>query len=310
MPLAAEVDFASVGDVGTLHVWLDGVEITELFAFGPAPAPWRTRGRAERVWPEGLAPGVHVLLASIRIQGIDFTSGRYFTTEGDPFADGVVSTSVGTQGGFNQAQLPDIVTGTPVGTGLFFGSLDVFSLGLGGEIVLSFDDNAIADGPGVDFTVFENPFLRVVAGFSGEPFMEPGRVSASQDGVSWHAFPCSLSPLEIPLHHPGCAGVYPVLADGSATTPHASHPTPGPPLGELVGLPLGSVPVPEGSGGDSFDLADVGLAWARYLRIEAATWVDSPTGPSNAGFDLDAAAAVHSVPATDANVNGVPDALE
>jgi hypothetical protein len=310
MPLDVEISFATVGDLQTLHVWLDGVEITDRFALSPAAAWWRTAGRAEGVWLESLAPGPHLLQASLWIGDLEYTESRLFTTAGDPFADGVASAAIGTQGGFNAGQLPGIVTGPPLGAGLFFGSLDVFSLGLGGEIVLSFDDNVIVDGPGVDFTVFENAFLTISAGFSAEPFMEPGRVSASQDGVLWVPFPCSLSPVEIPLYHPGCAGVYPVLSDGSPATPHPSLPTSGPPIGALVGLPLGSVPTPDGSGGDSFDLAQVGLPWARYLRIQAATWVDAPTGPTNAGFDLDAVAAVHSAPATDGDGNGVPDAVE
>ncbi len=71
-----------------------------------------------------------------------------------------------------------------------------------------------------------------------------------------------------------------------------------------------SLPVVGGAGGDAFDLSDVGLSWARYVRIEAAGFIDGPDGPDNAGFDLDALAAVHSVPATDADENGIPDAVE
>jgi hypothetical protein len=55
---------------------------------------------------------------------------------------------------------------------------------------------------------------------------------------------------------------------------------------------------PSVSGGDSFDLADVGLAWAAYVRITdpGAAIPDPgnlvPPGTSG-GFDLDAIAAVH-----------------
>ena len=48
----------------------------------------------------------------------------------------------------------------------------------------------------------------------------------------------------------------------------------------------------------------------RYVRIEAAAFVDGPTGPDNAGFDLDALAAVHAVPGADDDANGIPVALE
>ena len=78
----------------------------------------------------------------------------------------------------------------------------------------------------------------------------------------------------------------------------------------FIGQVKGAIPVPYGSGGDSFDLADVGLGWARYVRIEAADHVNGPFGPDNAGFDLDAMVAVNSAPATDADQNGVPDAVE
>ena len=54
--------------------------------------------------------------------------------------------------------MPDIVLGPPVGGGALAGSLDVVSLGFSGEIVLCFEPNAIVDGPGADFIVFENAF--------------------------------------------------------------------------------------------------------------------------------------------------------
>jgi len=134
-------------------------------------------------------------------------------------------------------------------------------------------------------------------------------VSVSQDGVVWYTFPCALDLGEAP-YHPGCAGVYPVLTDGEAGTPHASVPTLAPPIEDLVGVSVIGLPVPEGSGGDSFDLADVGLSWARFVRVEAAGFVDGPSGPDNAAFDLDGMAAVHSAPATDDDDDGIPDAVE
>ena len=82
----------------------------------------------------------------------------------DPYADAVESFDPGTSGGFQQAELPGVVLGPPAEPGLFVGSTDVVSLGLEGVIVLRFDDNVIVDGPGVDFTVFENAFMRRPAG--------------------------------------------------------------------------------------------------------------------------------------------------
>jgi hypothetical protein len=55
---------------------------------------------------------------------------------------------------------------------------------------------------------------------------------------------------------------------------------------------------PTVSGGDSFDLADVGLDWAAYVRItDPGAAIPDPGNMippgNNAGFDLDAIAAVH-----------------
>ena len=173
---------------------------------------------------------------------------------------------------------------------------------------LEFVDNVVLDGPGVDFTVFENPFMTTVLGFVGDPFAEPGRVSVSQDGTTWHVFTaCETAPLDPPLH-PGCAGVFPTLSDPlDPLTPHPSIPTETP-ITDVIGVPQATVVVPDGSGGDSFDLEDVGLTWARFVRIED---VGPALGQSGTvGFDLDAVAAVNSGVPTDANGNGIPDAAE
>jgi hypothetical protein len=212
---------------------------------------------------------------------------------GDPYADSVVTFVQGANGGFNAGALPEIVLGSPEGSGLFQGGLDVVSLGRSGRIDLRFDDNVIVDGVGVDFTVFENAFLEIGAGnLTVPPFAEPGRVSVSQDGIEWFAFPCPLELLAAP-YWPGCAGVYPALSDGTLDTPDATIPT-SVPIEDLVGVSVFSIEAPPGSGGDSFDLADVGLGWARYVRVESADFDVSVVGSGNSGFDLDAVVAVNS----------------
>jgi hypothetical protein len=190
----------------------------------------------------------------------------------EPCADTVVSYTKGTNGGFGEDMLPTIVLGPPYGEGLNVGSLDVASLGNGGDITLAFEDNAIVDGPGVDFTVFENAFEDLVTGVR---FIEAGVVSASADGVNYFSFPYVGSPT-----FAGLAGVTPVLSHpDNAIDPRD----------------------PAESGGDSFDLADVGLASARFVRIvDPAADVDDPgnhfptPGVGKSGFDLDAVVAVHS----------------
>ena len=188
---------------------------------------------------------------------------------GGPFADFVASFTPGTGAGFGADQLPGIVLGPPHGGGEVQGSLDVLSLGNDGVIVLGLDSPVICDGPGADLTVFENPFH---AGSPDGPiFAEYGIVAVSQDGVNFVTFPYD------PVTHVGLAGQNPVL----------SNPDNGiSPLDPSV------------SGGDQFDLADVGLSWAKYVRItDPGASIDDPGNHvppgTQAGFDLDAIAALH-----------------
>ncbi len=186
-----------------------------------------------------------------------------------PFADFVVSFMPGTGAGFGQDQLPGIVLGPPQGGGELQGSLDVLSLGNNGVIVLGFDPPVICDGPGADLTVFENPFHAGTP--DGPVFVEYGIVAVSQDGVNFVTFPYD------PVTHVGLAGQNPVF----------SKPDNGiSPLDPSV------------SGGDQFDLADVGLTWAKYVRItDPGASIDDPGNHvppgTQAGFDLDALAALH-----------------
>lgn len=194
----------------------------------------------------------------------------------DPCLDDVVSFTVGQNGGFNAGVggspnlLPDIVLGAPRGLGQTAGSLDVVSLGDGGSITVAFTDNRIVDGPGPDFTVFENPFLAPGLGI----FTEVATVAASADGVNFFTFP----------HGPdlsGLAGRTPVYANADTNTIDPRDPAV--------------------SGGDQFDLATIGLASARFLRItDPGMSIDDvgnhfPTpGVGKSGFDLDAVVAIHS----------------
>jgi hypothetical protein len=315
MPLDVSFRLQSGLVVATLGVKLNGHDVTDRFTVGPAQGGWHT-AQAARLWDGFVLPGANALEVRVQSSGGTWTTRiAAFEALGDPYADAVVSVQVGQYGGFpSPSFLPGIVLGPPRGSGLLQGGFDVFSLGFGGEIVLRFDDNVIVDGDGVDFTVFENAFLAEnPATLTIErPFADPAIVGVSQDGVTWHEFPCLLvTQPATGTWYPGCAGVFPTLSHADQPgTPHASIPTTVP-LAALIGASSEPVPDPGGAGGDSFDLAQVGLAWARYVRIrDPDFWTGDPFGATNAGFDLDAIAAVHSVPATDANGNGVPDALE
>ena len=174
---------------------------------------------------------------------------------GDPFADLVVDYVPGGGAGFGQDDYPDIVLGPPLGGGANSGSLDVLSLGEGGEIVLEFTDRQLYDGEGIDLLVFENPF---------SDWVEPVSVAASTDGIVWNEWNCDLEDSD----YIGCAGVNPVL----------SHPD------NCINATDPSV-----AGGDGFDLADIGMEMARFVRIRDL----EVTGPG--GFDLDAVGVVHGI---------------
>ncbi len=180
------------------------------------------------------------------------------------FATSVEAFTAGTGSDFGQAALPGVVLGPPKGLGDAEGSLDVVSLGNGGSITLGFAPSAIVDGPGPDFIVFENPFL-ITGSDPPQVFAELGTVEVSDDGQDFQSFPCTAS--EPP--YGSCAGVHPVYANADKNAIDPTDPTV--------------------AGGDAFDLADLGVTHARYVRITDR--VDL-TG-TNGTFDLDAVSIVH-----------------
>ena len=181
------------------------------------------------------------------------------------FATSVESFNPGAGPDFGQARLPDIVLGPPKGGGSDAGSLDVATLGNGGSITLGFAPNVIVDGPGGDFIVFENAFY-VNGESENGTFAELASVEVSEDGSDFQAFPCTA--IEPP--YGSCAGYHPVYANPDVNAIDANDPAV--------------------SGGDAFDLADLGLQRARYVRI--VDRADLAMGLS-AAFDLDAIAVVH-----------------
>jgi hypothetical protein len=183
-----------------------------------------------------------------------------------PYARDVVSFAPGDFAGFGADRLPDVVLGPPGGEGQGSGSLDVLSLGVGGEIVLGFGERIIEDGPGPDFVVFENPFYP-----EGDParvFAEPAAVAVSDDGDAFLEYDCDAAG-DGNGHFTGCAGVTP-------TEPYD---------------PFRVDPIdPELTGGDSFDLAELGLTEARFVRL--VDRAEEGTG-TTAGFDLDSVGLIH-----------------
>lgn len=184
---------------------------------------------------------------------------------GARFVTDVVAHHFGDGQNTGQALFPTPILGPPKGGGACQGSTDVVSLGNGGFVVVAFAGNEIVDEPGPDFTVFENPFG--IGCDLSNIFAELATVGVSEDGVSFVDFPCTA----VAPPYGQCAGWHPVYANADADAGTID------PLDPTV------------SGGDTYDLADVGLSRARYVRI-----VDRPdlTGTSGV-FDLDAMSIVH-----------------
>ncbi|HVH41311.1 MAG TPA: hypothetical protein VM925_03180 [Labilithrix sp.] len=186
----------------------------------------------------------------------------------DRFVTKVVSFTPGSCAGFGSTEMPGVILGPPVGAGDRSGGVDVVSLGIGGEIVVSFEPNAIVDGPGPDFVVFENAFF--AGGNSAQPSADPGEVSVSEDGVSWKTYECTASSAP----YGTCAGWHPVYsAPGSGISPID----------------------PDKAGGDAYDLSSLGITKARFVRIrdKSTETCEGQPKPNNLGFDLDAIAILH-----------------
>lgn len=198
---------------------------------------------------------------------------------------------------FGAMNLPGIVLGPPGESSPVAGSTTVASLGAAGVVVLRFDDLVIEDRPGPDFIVFENAFfvgsVPATDGTDYSVFTEPGLVDVSADGTAWHRFPFDAAALSEVIGHnatraqqrrlAGLAGITPTFT-GNWTIPD-----------DLLSWDAAGTGGVSGAGGDAFDLASVGLAEARFVRLTDAGARNGPAG-SGEGFDLDALVVLHGRP--------------
>ncbi|MBN1420336.1 MAG: PKD domain-containing protein [Planctomycetes bacterium] len=207
------------------------------------------------------------------------------------YADRVIAYAPrGTPGTFTD---PALALGPPRGRGQAQGALHVVSLGdrdaasgpaaegFGGSLALGFAGKRIIDAPGPDLRIFEN--AQLVAGDRRVRWIEACVVQVSQDGESWRTFPVSVDERyrnDDPRRFAGVAGLSPCFL----------NPDPLDPFFRLVDAREPA------AGGDAFDLADVRLAWARYVRIiDGGTMVeDGGNDPflAQRGADIDAVAAL------------------
>ncbi len=255
--------------------------------------------------------GPPVPFASTTTVLIPFTTAR--GTPGrlaDPHADAVKILRPLSTGGHGAGFVPGNVTGPPDGRGTFSPASDpshVLSLharagplgaGLdahGGAITLAFEDNLIENGPGEDFTVFENVFF--INSDSNLRFMEPAIVSVALFEDQWYRFPIDVVPPATSSSTPPTLDPFYYnrgFAGRNATT--GGDPTD-----------------PRQSGGDSFDLSALGipgLTWVRYIKIQSTGHnvlrddfgshpvlhtesLGATSGTGSSGFDLDAVTAIH-----------------
>ena len=145
---------------------------------------------------------------------------------------------------------------------------EVLSLGIGGEIIVGWKNGYIVDKEGPDFIIFENVFSNYQ---ETKIFVEPAIISVSKDGINFVEFPYNTETLE------GLAGINWINGSENCFDYNLS-------------------------GGDAFDLADIGMDSIRYIKIKDTSLLAaklptnhkyySPVGVLT-GFDLDAVVLLH-----------------
>jgi hypothetical protein len=144
---------------------------------------------------------------------------------------------------------------------------EILSIGIGGEIIVGFRGKKVVNIEGADFTIFENAFET----FDGSRiFAEPAEVWISNDGINYTMFQYERENLY------NLAGKTPTLGVNDPFDPTAS-------------------------GGDSFDIAELGYDYITHIKIKDVSLLASELDNENryynpaaliSGFDLDAVVAM------------------
>ncbi|MCB9477520.1 MAG: hypothetical protein H6684_05085 [Deltaproteobacteria bacterium] len=200
------------------------------------------------------------------------------------FAIQVLDVQYGALAGFGQKEFPDNVLGPPAGKGDYApqsSETELLSLGEGGQITLKMG-REILDGPGTDFLIFEN--VLYWSGNTANTYTEAAIVDVSQDGETWFTFPFDFNPDgptgpqglpdTVPENFVGFAGIEPTYGN--------CDPDRDGDISDAID-PLD----PDIAGGDRFDLADVDMEWAAYVRIRDTGHIDRAPGTETYDDDGD-----------------------
>lgn len=160
---------------------------------------------------------------------------------------------------------------------------EVVSVGRGGRLVVAFEEPVLDDPRhpfGVDLIVYGNSFCADLAypgGIAGLAYGEGGSVDVSADGITWHTVTGAAADGGLPTLGWLDVGPYSTVA-GSVPTDAALPVDPALSADDLLGLAWHELVAAYGgaAGGTNVDLASVGLASARFVRIRVpadATYV-------------------------------------
>ena len=221
---------------------------------------------------------------------IDFISGELFN---DP-ATGLGRPTLMTTGDGWYIPLDTPVPVVP--TGPAFRSFEIVTVGNDGRLTLKFSHPVANDENnlyGMDFIIFGNSMQIGPAWQNGNPedtivgdatYAEPGIVSVSQDGINWYTF--SSGPYADSFA-PTAGYRWDSVNDEWADELDPTRPVD--PELNVGGMSMAQMidAYDDSAGGTGFDIADVGLDWIMYVRIE-----DDPA--SNATTEIDAVADVSS----------------
>jgi len=165
----------------------------------------------------------------------------------------------GDDASFGHDTFPENILGLPNAS-----KTNIVSFGTSGELIIELKNYTLIDDTGPDLIIFENAFTG---------WTERAQVALSEDGITYFAFACDA--FDVDGVYPGCAGVTPIN--------YSDDP-------EIM-------LDPDASGGDNFDLADLGLEKVNFIKITDMATCTNPAlcTSGSGGFDFDGLAIVNGI---------------